>query len=181
MLAPTSFYHGIIDWAESEKRLKAFSKNNRAGGYGLFLVRKRERSTGSSHYVLSFMGYNGDISHFNIIQTPDNRLSLGGLLFNRLCELVTHYSSPGTSLLKNECLEYPVPVEQRMEEDNNEPLDELAQRHQSIESLRMGSRKHHYLCSSHQLEQPIMGVRALEQANKYPARFSIYENRLVWG
>ena len=130
-MALTAFYHGEINQAESEKRLEAFSHKYQAYGCGLYLVSKSDKVP----YVLSFMGNNNAIIHFDITQTSDNRLSLGGLKFNRLCELVTYYSSQRTELLKNECLEYPVPIDLQMEADiRDEPFDELAQLHQSIES-----------------------------------------------
>ena len=127
----TSFYHGEISRAESERRLKAFSRTRRgAQEGGLYLVRKKS-DCHVADYVLSFMGYGCAISHFIVYKTPDNRLCLGGLFFNRLCELVTYYSNPGANLLKNEWLVYPVPI--HLEHDDGKPLDQVAQLHQTRE------------------------------------------------
>ena len=116
-MALNAFYHGEINQAESERRLEAFSHKYQADGCGLYLVSKSDEVP----YVLSFVGNNNAISHFDITQSSHNRLSLGGLKFNRLCELVTYYSSQRTELLKNERLEYPVPIDQKMEADRDEP------------------------------------------------------------
>ena len=132
----TSFYHGEISRAESERRLKAFSQTSKTQDGGLYLVRRKSDCKAAA-YVLSFMGYGCTISHFIIYKTPDNRLCMGGLFFNRLCELVTYYSSPGANLLKNEWLVYPVPTH----DDGKKPLDKLAQLHQ----IRgVSGQDHHY-------------------------------------
>ena len=154
-MALTAFYHGQISQAESGRRLEAFSHKYQAYGRSLYLVRKSDKVP----YVLSCMVNNNNISHFDINQTSDNRLSLGGLKFNRLCELVTYYTSQRTELLKNECLEYPVPIDQQMEAGKDEPLDELAQLHQSIESLRMGSRQYRTNSVPHSYPAPHLNIR----------------------
>ena len=63
-------------------------------------------------YVLSYMGCGGGdaISHFIVTKTDDNRLSIGGILFNQLCDVVAYYSTPGAHLLKDQYLQHPVPL-----------------------------------------------------------------------
>ena len=136
-VALTSFYHGSIDRAESEKRLRAYSKQD-SGQYGLYLVRKSDRMGGA--YVLSYMGKDSSVSHFIIAKTPDNRLSLGGVLFDTLHEMVAYYSTQGADLLKDEWLQVPVPFSEHKEQndDDESPLDELAQLHQTTERSRQG-------------------------------------------
>ena len=130
-----TFYHGKINRAETERRLKAFSKTNRIQDGGLYLLRKSNRM--GDIYILSFMGYGSAMSHFIVTKTADNRLSLGGLFFSNFCQLVTYYSNPGANLLKNEWLLFPVPPKQT----EVEPRDQLALQHQTIERLRQ-SREH---------------------------------------
>ena len=136
-----SFYHGRVSRAESEKRLTAFSRKN-VTKTGLYLVRKSDRM--SDTYVLSFMGYSSELSHFIITKkAEDNRLSLGGLVFNTLHEVVAYYSTPGADLLKDEWLQYPVPPPPpSAQQQTDEPLDELAQLHRTTERPRRGPRQH---------------------------------------
>ena len=137
--ALTSFYHGSIDRAESEKRLRAYSKQEgKTEQSGLYLVRKSDRMGGA--YVLSYMGKDSSVSHFIIAKTPDDRLSLGGLFFDTLHEIVAYYSTQGADLLKDEWLQVPVPhLEHNKQSDDDEsPLDELAQLHQTRERSRQG-------------------------------------------
>ena len=61
----------------------------------------------------------------------NSRLSLGGIRFNTLCELVAYYSTPGANLLKNEWLLYPVPAHSCDTQTDDQPDDDqLAQLHQ---------------------------------------------------
>ena len=141
-VALTSFYHGHIDRAESEKRLRAYSKqDSKSGQRSLYLVRKSDRMGGA--FVLSYMGRTSSFSHFVIAKTPEDRLCLGGLLFNSLHEMVTYYSTPGADLLKDEWLEVPVPFleEYKKADDDQNSMDELAQLHQTTEKSRQGVQK----------------------------------------
>ena len=104
------------------------------------------RKKGDTAYVLSFMGYGGVISHFIIRKTHDNRLSMGGIFFNRLCELIAHYSNPSANLLKNEWLLYPVPNEwpvPRLQTKGDEPL--MDEQDQISDGSEQDQQHHSYL------------------------------------
>ena len=134
-----TFYHGKISRPESEKRLKTFSQTAQIySGGGLYLVRKSEQNN-EDCYVLSFMGYDSAVSHFVIAKTADdNKLSLGGIHFNSLCELVAHYSTPGAHLLKHEWLVYPVPSLQQTEDQLRDILEQM---HINTEQMHLSTGK----------------------------------------
>ena len=131
-----TFYHGKISRHESEKRLKTFSQTAQIySGGGLYLVRKSGKN---DCYVLSFMGHDSVISHFVIAKTADNKLSLGGIHFNTICELVNHYSTPGAHLLKHEWLVYPVPSTQLTEDQLRDILEQM---HINTEQMHLSTDK----------------------------------------
>ncbi|KAK3861358.1 hypothetical protein Pcinc_032675 [Petrolisthes cinctipes] len=120
-----SWYHGRLDRAQSEDRLRLFGKlgsylvresDRRPGSYVLsylgrsgvshfnYLVRESDRRPGS--YVLSYLGRSG-VSHFKITAVCGD-FYIGGRQFNALSDLVGYYTSV-SDLLKRERLVHPVP------------------------------------------------------------------------
>ncbi|XP_042233634.1 ras GTPase-activating protein 1-like isoform X2 [Homarus americanus] len=93
-----SWYHGRLDRAQSEERLRLFGK------LGSYLVRESDRRPGS--YVLSYLGRSG-VSHFKITAVCGD-FYIGGRQFNALSDLVGYYTSM-SDLLKRERLVHPVP------------------------------------------------------------------------
>ncbi|RXG72389.1 Ras GTPase-activating protein 1 [Armadillidium vulgare] len=92
------WYHGRLDRAQSEERLKQFGK------LGSYLIRESDRRPGS--YVLSYLGRSG-VSHFKITAVCGD-FYIGGRQFSALSDLVGYYTSV-SDLLKRERLLYPVP------------------------------------------------------------------------
>ncbi|KAG0729183.1 Ras GTPase-activating protein 1 [Chionoecetes opilio] len=93
-----SWYHGRLDRAQSEERLRQFGK------LGSYLVRESDRRPGS--YVLSYLGRSG-VSHFKITAVCGD-FYIGGRQFNALSDLVGYYTGV-SDLLKRERLVHPVP------------------------------------------------------------------------
>ncbi|KAF2362864.1 Pleckstrin domain [Trinorchestia longiramus] len=93
-----SWYHGRLDRAQSEDRLRTYGK------MGAYLVRESDRRPGS--YVLSYYGRSG-ISHFKITAVCGD-FYIGGRQFSALSDLVGYYTCV-SDLLKRERLQHPVP------------------------------------------------------------------------
>ncbi|CAL4130451.1 unnamed protein product, partial [Meganyctiphanes norvegica] len=113
-----SWYHGRLDRAQSEDRLKQFGK------LGSYLVRESDRRPGS--YVLSYMGRSG-VSHFKITAVCGD-FYIGGRQFNALSDLVGYYTSM-SDLLKRERLVHPVPPP--------EPVNDLRKVHAILPYQKM--------------------------------------------
>ncbi|KAB7502503.1 Ras GTPase-activating protein 1 [Armadillidium nasatum] len=77
------WYHGRLDRAQSEERLKQFGK------LGSYLIRESDRRPGS--YVLSYLGRSG-VSHFKITAVCGD-FYIGGRQFSALSDLVGYYTT----------------------------------------------------------------------------------------